>query len=173
MRNFKDCIGCGKRTGDCYSIRCKTCSNRIISKKKMGSKLSDTTKRKISISVSKFAKQNPDKIFFKKGHKINVGRKYSEERNLKIRGKNSPHWKGGITPTNVLLRHSQEYRLWRKAVFERDDHTCIWCGLKGVELNADHIKSWALFPELRFAIDNGRTLCVPCHETTDSYKKRI
>jgi len=64
---------------------------------------------------------------------------------------------------------SFEYKLWRTAVFERDKYTCVWCGHKGY-VEADHIKPFALFPELRFAIDNGRTLCRPCHVTT--FKKK-
>jgi len=88
------------------------------------------------------------------------------------KGNKSPNWKGGITPINKQIRFSLEYKLWRRSVFERDKYTCIWCGQKGGTLNADHIKPFALFPELRFSIDNGRTLCVPCHKTTDTYGKR-
>lgn len=90
------------------------------------------------------------------------------------RGKNCYLWKGGISPKNKAIRSSLEYQLWRKAVFERDDYTCIWCGEKSIKgkrviIHADHIKPFALFPELRFAIDNGRTLCIKCHRTTDTY----
>lgn len=89
-------------------------------------------------------------------------------------GKNSHFWKGGVTPLNKIVRESVDYKLWRTAVFERDNYTCIWCGLKSgngrsVELQADHIKPFALFPELRFAIDNGRTLCRKCHLTTHTF----
>ena len=84
-------------------------------------------------------------------------------------GKNSYLWKGGITSINAQIRNSSEYRLWRKAVFERDNYICIWCKVKGGKLNADHIKPFSLFPELRFAIDNGRTLCLECHKKTDSF----
>ena len=62
-----------------------------------------------------------------------------------------------------------EYKLWRKAVFERDNYTCIWCGYKGNKLQADHIKPFADYPELRFAIDNGRALCVDCHKKTRTW----
>ena len=70
-------------------------------------------------------------------------------------------------------RKTLEYRLWREAVFLRDNHTCIWCGQRGGRLQADHIKPFSLYPELRFALDNGRTLCEACHKTTDSYGGKI
>lgn len=101
-----------------------------------------------------------------------------QEVRLKIseskRGSKNPNWKGGISPQNVIIRNSMEMRLWRQSVFERDGYTCIWCGAKNgngknITLHADHIKPFSLFPELRFAIDNGRTLCVECHKKTDSY----
>jgi hypothetical protein len=85
------------------------------------------------------------------------------------RGANNHLWKGGLTPINFKIRASCEYKIWRKSVFERDNYTCVFCGIHGVAFHADHIKPFSLFPELRFAIDNGRTLCIPCHKKTDSY----
>lgn len=90
------------------------------------------------------------------------------------KGEKSYLWKGGITQKHTAIRHSLEYRLWRESVFKRDNWTCIWCGArcckgKKVVLHADHIKPFAYFPELRFAIDNGRTLCVDCHRKTDTW----
>jgi hypothetical protein len=120
-------------------------------KSKEGYKHSEETKRKIGLanSISQRGKPRP----------------WS-------RGENSPAWKGGITPINEKIRKSLEYRLWRTAVFERDDYTCVWCGQKGGKLHADHIKPFAYYPELRFAIDNGRTLCIECHLKTDTYSNR-
>lgn len=111
-----------------------------------------------------------------KNHSIRMsGRKLSVETRKKIslamRGSKTHLWKGGVWPKNKLIRKSLEYRLWRESVFERDGYTCIWCGHKGGNLNSDHIKPFAFFPELRFAIDNGRTLCVPCHRKTETYSK--
>lgn len=81
-----------------------------------------------------------------------------------------PRWQGGITPIYLQIRASKEYKIWRVAVFARDNYTCIWCGdARGGNLEADHIKPFAYYPELRFAIDNGRTLCHDCHKTTDTY----
>ena len=97
-----------------------------------------------------------------------------EKRVSKFRGSKHHFWKGGITPVNEKIRKSFEYKLWREAVFEKDNYTCVWCGAKSgngkaIILHADHIKPFALFPELRFAIDNGRTLCYRCHRTTKTY----
>lgn len=87
-------------------------------------------------------------------------------------GKNSPHWKGGITSLNMKIRNSLKYKEWRIGVFERDNYTCQICAKKEGEtvvLNADHIKPFAYYPKLRFDLENGRTLCVNCHRQTDNF----
>lgn len=107
------------------------------------------------------------------GNKVTLGFKHSSESKKvisiyssrprpDISGVKSPFWKGGITKANVKIRKSRDYRIWRKAVLERDCQICVWCG-NDKNLEADHIKPFYLFPELRFAIDNGRTLCKDCH----------
>ena len=72
-----------------------------------------------------------------------------------------------------LLRRSARYGLWRERIFKRDNFICQSCGIRGGKLQADHIKPWELYPALRFALDNGRTLCVKCHYKTDTYGGKI
>ena len=62
------------------------------------------------------------------------------------------------------LRKCSDYKLWHKAVLERDNFTCQKCGQHGGKLNIHHINNFAEFPELRFALDNGITLCEKCHK---------
>ena len=61
-------------------------------------------------------------------------------------------------------RNSNDYKLWRLRVFERDDFTCQDCGERGGRLNAHHKKSWRKHPSLRFTTENGVTLCECCHK---------
>lgn len=88
-------------------------------------------------------------------------------------GENNRCWKGGVSNENKRIRNSKKAKDWRKAVFERDNYTCKLCGKRGGILNADHIKPFAYFPELRFDVDNGRTLCAPCHKTTETYGANV
>ena len=75
----------------------------------------------------------------------------------------------GKRTADKKIRQSAKYKAWRTLVFERDDYTCRGCGQHGGYLHADHIKPFALYPELRFEVSNGRTLCVPCHKKTGTY----
>lgn len=141
-----------------------------IRKNSTGRKMSENNKKLLSERM--------------KGNKYKVGIKHTEEwkEKAKVRkpanlgkpnklwiGDKNPNWKGGITPINLQIRHSLESKIWRRAVFERDNYTCVWCLRRGVYIEADHIKPFCDYPELRFAIDNGRTLCKDCHKKTNTY----
>lgn len=63
---------------------------------------------------------------------------------------------------NQSERANPQYPVWRKLVFERDGYQCRDCGTGG-RLQAHHVKEWADFPEQRFDVSNGLTLCDDCH----------
>lgn len=84
-------------------------------------------------------------------------------------GENSYRWQGGKTAEAFLLRHSLRYKRMRINVFRRDDFTCQLCGVRGGKLHVDHIKPFAQYPDLRFEASNCRTLCIPCHQGTDTW----
>lgn len=137
-------------------------------------KISETQTGRIKSEVSK-EKQRQRML----GRKITWADKISKSRRgqATVWGDKHWNWRGGISSENHLIRNSFEMKVWRKTVFERDNYTCVICGARSgknatVILNADHIKPFAQYPELRFELSNGRTLCKPCHIETDSYGRK-
>ena len=61
-----------------------------------------------------------------------------------------PRWRG-----------TSSYRKWKELVIERDGR-CVCCGSLD-SLHAHHIKHATYWPQLKFTITNGITLCSTCH----------
>lgn len=88
-----------------------------------------------------------------------------------LTGELAGNWRGGIHKANQVKRANERKKLtkdWREAVLARDNYTCQRCGFVGSRgrmsrIHAHHIKPFKKFPALRCDVNNGITLCGPCH----------
>lgn len=139
---------------DNYKTCSKECKAKLISNNLLGRKKTEQHCKNISagLKISEKAK----KTQFKKGvENPAYGRNQT--------GPANNNWKGGITNTNQKRRNDPRLLEWRKLVFERDHYTCQKCGTKGF-LQAHHIIPFSEDFSKAFDIENGLTVCVPCHE---------
>lgn len=83
------------------------------------------------------------------------------------------NWKDGATFAAEGERKSWRTTTWRKTVYERDNYTCQQCGERGGRLQAHHLYRFAHYPELRFHIDNGLTLCRDCHKQIKNHEREF
>ena len=81
------------------------------------------------------------------------------------KGIEHPKWKGGISGAESSERRTKQYKEWARSVYKKDSWKCQECGTHCEEGNiiAHHIKAFSDYPELRFELENGTTLCRPCH----------
>ena len=140
----------------------------------------------------KISASNKGRVSPMKGRKMPLSAKLAISKARKgtpltaIRGDKHYNWKGNRSELQKIIRHLVEYRNWRTAVFVRDGHTCVECGVKNgqgkrIVFNADHYPkhfykildeykitsvSEALFCKELWDINNGRTLCTNCHKKT-------
>lgn len=141
----------------------------------------EETKKKISTSKKKNPnrywlgkhRSNETKRKISKAHLQNPVRYWLGKKRECMTKENNPNWKGGISVERAAIWHSQEYKKWRKSVFERDNYTCQECQLKNKALEAHHIKAFAKYPKLRLDIDNGITLCKECHKATRGKEEKF
>lgn len=121
---------------------------------------------------------------------IDCGKKKTTHSGLRCRscaqaGDKNCAWQGGITEINRIVRSSLKYKKWRKQVLERDQYTCQGCGAIGTDMDVDHIYPLSTLikdhgvttlPQAYkskefWDIDNGRTLCKPCHDKTETSQR--
>ena len=153
----------------------KSCAKKGVSSWNKGIPKTEEQKRHLS-KVLLGRTCNTGRTHFKKGVSGNPDTQFKKgnipwskgKKLLYCTGPLNNNWKGGVTSEHQKIRHSPEMKQWRKDVFDRDNYTCVKCGRKRkvgdrVLLEADHIKSFAKYPELRFTLSNGRTLCRECH----------
>lgn len=155
-------------TGKCHSEVTKAKMRKV----RQGKKMSEESKRKISEArVGKYAGSN---------HPL-----YGQTRE-DMKGENNPNWNGGVTTLYKQIRETIQYKQWRRACFERDGYSCQECGIKRGPFQVDHIVQYsillfdhkiqcvedALMCKPLWNTKNGRTLCIPCHEATDSFAGR-
>ena len=140
----------GNRPPSALGLKRSLETRKNISKSKIGIKRILTNEWKNNISNSL------------KGRKLSIElrKKFSE---VKM-GEKNPRWKGGKMSESKMIRQRIEYRLWREAIFARDNWTCQKYKIRGGKLHPHHIKNFAQFIDLRFAIDNGITLSEKAHK---------
>ena len=96
-------------------------------------------------------------------------------------GEKNWNWKGGITNLNQQIRHCFEMKEWKKKIREKNDYTCQKCWKRGGNNEVDHYpKNFAKILkdnniktledakkcEELWNLDNGRVLCLSCHNKT-------
>ena len=122
---------------------------------------------------------------FQKGHENyhEKGNVWSDESKIKksanLQGINVEDWNGYKSELNHRLINSSKWKIWREAVFLRDNFTCQnkdceFCKNKiGVLLQAHHIKQRKNNPELIFNVNNGITYCAEFHLKSGLHKKAL
>ncbi len=194
----KNCAICGKEfekdgrvSRKIWETQTKFCSRVCMGKSKIGNTYktgisypawnkgtpqTEAVKEKLSKALKVIAKQKGfGKWMTGKKASLESRRKMSEAMKKRVAEGKHNFYIDGRTPINKAIRGSVEFKIWKDSVFRRDNYTCQECGArsgstgKRVYLHAHHIKPFAHYPELRFDINNGQTLCKECHKKTDTF----
>ncbi len=134
----------------------------------------------IRLKISETKKANPTRYWKDnsiESHTKETIEKISKSKKLAkstVRGDKHHNWKGGVTSKNGKIRGSLLYITWRNEVYKRDNWKCRMCEKKCPkgDIVAHHIREFSDFPELRFVIENGVTLCRSCHARLHSEEKK-
>lgn len=111
--------------------------------------------------------------------KFSIKRKFCSQKCSKGFLTGEKHYRWIDNRENVVGRHKRDthdpcVKQWRKKIFERDLYKCK---LKNKEccgnIQAHHILRWSDFPDLRYEVSNGITLCRYHHPRTRKKEKEM
>lgn len=150
-------------SGKRMPLTCYTCKNEflVIQSRKNAKYCS---KKCVGVSIKGKSPWNKGLKGFRLGEK---------RPNIMPMGDKHWSWKGGVSRDTHSTKEPR-YKNWRMAVFKRDSFSCrienIDC--KG-QIQVHHILRWADYPELRYEINNGITLCQAHHPLKRAEEKRL
>lgn len=178
----KHCILCGtlfirpRWQGKGSFSKRKYCSRKCSARSTASRRSTPERSRKQSETLKRLYRE---KVTFTEEHRRNISKSLKSSEKAKAyhfksgkdnpaygsrrTGSLNPNWKGGITGKNQKLRNDPRMRIWRKAVFKRDNYTCQICGARDY-IQAHHKVMLSEDFSLAFDVDNGMSVCVECHE---------
>jgi len=119
---------------------------------------------KIKVLKHLFRIKNYKRLFCSKECRViaQKGYKHSELSKTKLRGENHPHYIKDRSLLKKSDRRQDDVAIiyWRKSIYGKDKYKCQIFNkdCKG-RIEAHHILPWSEYPELRYEIKNGITLC--------------
>ncbi len=143
------------------------CRNVWLSKTRLGvCNLTQANKDNISkLAKERFQNKQNHPMYGREHSK--ESRKLMSEIQTKIakRGKDHPNYNHNISlEERETQRRYDNYRSWRKKVYERDNYTCQLCKKPSDgDIVAHHLDGYNWCKEKRTMVDNGVTLCENCH----------
>ena len=175
FQNLK-CEVCGIIFEGYFFRKRKTCSKECSTKLKKlhaGSPkgIPMTERRKKILSIVNSGEGNP---FYGKTHKLEVREKIG----LSLLGKYGEQSRRWVSDRTRIKRDTERggqlHRFWSLSVKRRDDWKCriLNSDCEG-KVVAHHILGWIDFPELRYEINNGITLCHAHHPRRRAEEKRL
>lgn len=142
-----------KTYGNCF------CGKAILKRRSFTCSLSCR-----NIRIRMFARRGADSHLWK-GKKLpqclDCGKELSSPHSIRCVSCNGISKRKSADENNYSRRKFKRY--YQNKILERDNYTCQICFKRGGNLQVDHIQPWAEYVELRFSLDNCRTLCMGCH----------
>jgi hypothetical protein len=160
-RNFPKCIDCGCSLKDYRSARCGSDAQKLRDHSHLAVRVKPLSERTAMSERMKRMWQEQREYM---SSRIRVPKPA-------LRGEN--HYRWVKDRSKVKTRHERRqfhdpnYKQWCRAVKDRDGWKCKMAApeCEG-KIVAHHILPWAAFPELRYKVNNGITLCHHHHPRT-------